>query len=178
MDLTTMLVNLANGITAPLWRLLWVIGALAGMLYAGHVLMKMMRASRFPDQAHVITIGDVVGMLMVAACMVNLSVLINATWNSMGAGTVSFGPISYDGAADFGVFAAAINAVLTLASIAGGYFFFKGVLLLRRATVAGHSSHGADDLVWRAVTHMFGGACLVQVTKVIDAARTTLGLVW
>jgi hypothetical protein len=110
--------------------------------------------------------------------MVNLSVLINATWNSMGTGTISYGPISYDGAADFGVFAAAINAVLTLASIAGGYFFFRGVLLLRRATVAGHSSHGADDLVWRAVTHMLGGACLVQVTKVIDAARTTLGLVW
>lgn len=177
MDLTTMLVNL-GGLAAPLWRLLWAIAALAGTLYMGNMLMKMSRASRFPDQAHVFTFGELVGVSIVAACMVNLSKLINAAWNSMGTGTVTFGPISYGGAAEFGVFAAAINAVLTLASIAGGYFFFKGLLLWRRANVSGHSSHGADDLVWRAVTHMFGGAALVQIARMIDAARATLGLVW
>jgi len=173
-----MLINLENGLTAPLWRLLWVAGGLVGFLYMAHVLLRMNRASRFPDQAHAVSMGDVLGVAVAAACMVNLSVFINATWNSMGTGTIAYGPISYDGAADFGVFAAAINAVLTLVSIAGGYFFFRGVLLWRRATVSGHTSHGADDLVWRAVTHMLGGACLVQVTNVVDAARSTLGLVW
>jgi len=173
-----MLINFETSMTAPLWRLLWVIGALVGFLYMGHVLLRMHRASRFPDQSHAVTLGDLVGVAIAAACMVNLSVFINATWNSMGTGTISYGPISYDGAADFGVFSAAINAVLTIVSIAGGYFFFKGLLLWRRATVSGHTSHGADDLVWRSVTHMFGGACLVQVTNVIDAARATLGLAW
>lgn len=177
MDLAQMLVKLANDLTGPLWRLLWVIAALAGFLYFGHVLMKMHRASRFPGQ-HSVTLGDVVSVAIVAATMVNLSAFINATWNSMGAGTIAYGPISYSGAAVFGVFAAAINAVLTLASIAGGYFFFKGVLLLRRATAAGHSSHGADDVVWRAITHMLGGACLVQIADMIDRFRTTLGLIW
>jgi len=176
-DLAQMLVNLANDLTAPLWRLLWVTAALAGFLYFGHVLMKMHRASRFPGQ-HAVTLGDVVSVALVAATMVNLSAFINATWNSMGRGTITYGPISYSGAAGFGVFAAAINAVLTLASIAGGYFFFKGVLLLRRATAAGHTSHGADDVVWRAVTHMLGGACLVQIADMIDRFRTTLGLIW
>lgn len=177
MDLTTMLVNLANGLSGPLWRLLWVIGGLAGLLYAGHALLKVTRASRFPDQGH-FTYGDVLGVLIVAACMVNLAGLINATWNSMGTGTVSYAPISYGGVAEFGVFAAAINAVLTLVSIAGGYFFFKGLLLFRRATVAGHTSHATDDLVLTALTHMFGGSALVQITHVIDAARATMGLFW
>jgi hypothetical protein len=176
-DLAEMLVTLANDLTEPLWRLLWVVAGLAGLLYFGHVLMKMHRASRFPGQ-HSVTLGDVVGVSVVAATMVNLSGFINATWNSMGTGTIAYGPISYSGAADFGVFADAINAVLTLASIAGGYFFFKGVLLLRRATVAGHTSHGADDVVWRAITHMLGGACLVQIADMIDRFRMTLGLVW
>jgi hypothetical protein len=176
-DLAEMLVKLANDLTEPLWRLLWVVAGLAGLLYFGHVLLKMHRASRFPGQ-QTVTLGDVVGVSVVAATMVNLSAFINATWNSMGSGTIAYGPISYSGAADFGVFADAINAVLTLASIAGGYFFFKGVLLLRRATVAGHTSHGADDVVWRAITHMLGGACLVQIADMIDRFRMTLGLVW
>ncbi len=177
MDLATMMVNLADELTAPAWKLLWVVAALCGTAYFGHIILKMMRASQFPGQRS-LTLGDVAAVAIVAACMLNLSQLINAAWNSMGTGTVSYGPISYSGAASFGVFAAAINAVLTLVSVAGGYFFFRGVLLWRKAAVAGDSSHGTDDVVWRAATHMLGGACLVQITDMIERLRSTLGLVW
>ena len=177
MDLATMMVNLANEITGPAWKLLWVVSALCGTAYFGHIVGKMMRASQFPGQRS-LTLGEVGIVAIIAACMVNLSQLINVTWNSFGAGTVSYGPISYSGAASFGVFAAAINAVLTLVSISGGYFFFRGVLLWRRAAVAGDSSHGTDDVAWRASTHMIGGAALVQIADMIERLRSTLGLVW
>jgi hypothetical protein len=177
MDLAKILVNLSDGLTAPLWRLLWVLGALVGTLLIGHVLLKMVKASKFPGQ-HPLTLGEVVLAALVAALMVNLSGVINAAWNSMGSGTTTYGPISYGGAAPFGQLAPAINAVLTLASISGGYFFFKGLLVLKKATLGGESSHHGDDAVWRAFTHLLGGACLVQIADVIDRFRQTAGLAW
>ena len=60
--------------------------------------------------------------------------------------------------------------------MAGGIFFIRGLIILKRATVDG-SAQGADD-VWRAATHMIGGALLVRNDLFIDAARTTFGLWW
>jgi hypothetical protein len=177
MDLAQILVNLSDGLTAPLWRLLWVLGGVVGLFVFGRTLLKMLKASRFPGQ-HALTIGDVVLMALVATLMVNMSSFINATWNSLGSGTTTYGPISYSGAAPFGRLAPAINAVLTLASISGGYFFFRGLLLLKKAAVGGESSQGGDDAVWRAITHLIGGACLVQISDVIDRFRQTAGLAW
>ena len=176
MDLSSMIIALTNSMTAPMWRLLFAVGGLTGFLYFGGALAKVARSTRFPGEPPV-TVGDVLGVLFVAAMLANLSTVINKAWNSMGAGVISYGPITYGGAASFGVFALAINAVLTLVSISGGYFFFKGLLLLKRA-VSGQSSHGADDFVWRAFTHMFGGAALVQITNMIDALDQSLGNAW
>ena len=176
MDISAMIVALATSMTAPMWQLLFAFGGLTGFLYFGGAVSKVARATRFPGEPPV-TIGDVLGVLFVAAMMANLSTVINRAWNSMGAGVITYGPITYSNAASLGVFAVAINAVLTLVSISGGYFFFKGLLFLKRA-VSGHSSHGADDFVWRAVTHMFGGAALVQITNMIDALDQSLGNAW
>lgn len=177
MDLAQMIIQFAATFSVAMWRLLWVLGALVGTVYVGTSLMRMQRASRFPGQAPV-TVGDILPIILIGGLLLNLSRFINATWNSVGTGTVSYGAISYSGAAAFGVFADAINAVLTLASVAGGYFFFKGVVLLKKASTDGHSSHGADDFVWRAMTHMFGGTALVQIADVTDAFRQSFGLFW
>ncbi len=177
MDLSQMIVHFASTFSVAMWRLLWVVAALVGTVYVGAALLRMQRASRFAGQAQV-TLGDILPIILIGGLLLNLSRFINATWNSFGTGTVSYGAISYGGAADFGRFAESINAVLTLASVAGGMFFFKGVLLLKKASVDGQSSYGADDSVWRALTHMFGGAALVQIPDVIDAFRQSFNLFW
>lgn len=175
MDISTMLIDLAREVPAALWMLLWALGALVGTLYCGSAIVRMARASRLPGQAPV-TVGDIAPVMVVGALMYNLSAFINAAWNTLGTGTVSYGPISYAGAAEFGKFAAAINAVLTLASAAGGCYFFKGLLLLKNATAGGQS--GGEDLVWRAITHMLGGVLIVQIADTIERFRQSLHLFW
>lgn len=177
MDLSQMIVNFASTFSVAMWRFLWVLGGLVGLLYVGAALRRMQRASMFPGQSQV-TLGDILPIILIGGVLLNLSGFINATWNSFGAGTVSYGPISYSGASVFGKFADAINAVLTLASVAGGLFFFRGVLLLKKASMDGQSSHGMDDYVWRAITHMVGGAMMVQIPDAIDAFRQSLQLFW
>jgi hypothetical protein len=177
MDLAEILVNLSNGLTQPLWRLLWVLGAVVGTLCLGLSLQKMQRASRFADQ-QTISWSEVLVVALIATLMLNMSTFINAVWNSMGSGTTTYAAISYAGTASFGRLSKAIDAVLTLVSISGGYFFFKGLWVLKKATVGGQSSNGSGDEVWRAMTHLFGGSALINITSVIDAFRQTAGLSW
>lgn len=177
MDLAQMVIQFANHFSVAIWRFLWVLGALVGTWYVGHSLLRMQRASRLPSQTPV-TMGDILPIILIGGVLLNLSSFINATWNSFGAGTVSYGPISYRGAADLGRFAEAINAVLTIASVAGGLFFFRGILLLKKACMDGQSSHGADDSVWRAITHMVGGVMLIQIPHTIEAFRQSFNLFW
>ncbi|MEB0221336.1 conjugal transfer protein TraQ [Pseudomonas sp. AB12(2023)] len=177
MDLSQMIVNFASTFAVVFWKLLWAVGLLVGMIFVGASLMKMQRASRIPGHSPV-TFGDILPIIIVGGLLANLSKFINTTWNSFGTGTVSYGPISYSGAAEFGRFADAINAVLTLASIAGGVFFFKGVLLLKKASMDGQSNQGADDAVWRAITHMVFGSMLVQIPDAIEAFKISFKIVW
>ena len=100
MDLAQMIVHFANTFSVALWRFLWVLGALVGTVYVGTSLLRMQRASRFPGQSPV-TIGDILPIILIGGLLLNLSSFINATWNSFGAGTVSYGPISYSVASDF-----------------------------------------------------------------------------
>ena len=177
MDISSMLISFSRDITASVWKLLWVLGALVGTIYVGSALLRMSRASRLPGQQPV-TLGDILPVILVGALLLNLSIFINKAWNSMASGTVSYGPVAYAQAAEFGKFADAINAVLTLASLAGGCYFFKGVILLKRAAMEGQSSQGADDSVWRALTHMLGGCLLVQIADTIERFRQSLHIFW
>ena len=177
MDLASMIVAFANPFSAALWRFLWVLGGVTGLFYVGSSLRRMQRASLFPGH-NPVTLSDILPVILVGGLLANLSKFINTTWNSFGQGVVTYGAVSYSGAASFGRFADAINAVLTLASVAGGVFFFKGVLLLKKAAMDGQSSHGADDSVWRALTHMVFGALLVQIPDAIEAFRQSFHLVW
>ncbi|MCC7005919.1 MAG: conjugal transfer protein TraQ [Ottowia sp.] len=177
MDLAQMIIRFANEFSVAMWRLLWVLGAVVGISYVGSSLMRMQRASRFPGHSPV-TFGDILPVILVGALLLNLSRSINVAWNTFGTGVVTYGPISYGGVADFGRLAEAVNAALTIASVAGGFFFFKGCLLLKKPWMDGQSSHGAEDYVWKAITHMLGGSALVQITQMIEAFRHSLKLFW
>jgi hypothetical protein len=175
-DLGTMVVHAASSLSVVLWTLLWAISGLVGTLYAGQTLMKMHRASVHPGHHQSVGIGQVAILLIVAAILLNLSKFINLAWKSVGSGDVAYGPISYAPAASFGQLGPVINACLTLGSVAGGFYAFKGVLLLKKAAIDGNTAHGSDDNVWRGLTHILAGAVLVQIPQFIDAARQTLGL--
>lgn len=177
MDLAAMMVKFASELSGVMWRFLWVLGALIGTLYVGGALLRLVRSHSVQGSPPV-TVGEIVPVILVGGLMANLSSFINATWNTFSSGAVNYGPIAYEGAADFGKFADAINAVLTLASIAGGVFFMKGVMLLKKSAMEGHSSGGSEDTTWRALTHMLFGSVLVQIPDAIDAFRSSFGLFW
>lgn len=177
MDISSMLINLARDAASTMWLALWALGELVGTLYCGSALLRISRANRLPGQPPV-TLGEILPVMLVGGLMYNLSIFINTTWNSMGTGTVAYGAVAYATGTTFGRFAGAINAVLTLASIAGGYFFFKGMVLLKRAVAEGNNSQGGEDIVWRAMVHMLGGSMLVQIAEMIERFRQSMHLVW
>jgi hypothetical protein len=177
MDLSEMIIHFARDFPEAMWRFLWVLGAVVGTVYVGTSLLRMARASRLPGQSPV-TVGDILPVIIIAGLMLNLSVFINKAWNSFSTGTITYGPVAYAQAAEFGRFAEAINAVLSIASVAGGCYFFRGLLLLKRASLEGQSSQGADDSVWRALTHMVGGVFIVQIAETIERFRQSFHLFW
>ncbi|AYN18971.1 MULTISPECIES: conjugal transfer protein TraQ [Pseudomonas] len=177
MDLASMIISAANSLVAALWALLWSLSALAGMVYAGSVLRRMQLATIEPGHRP-ITLGSTFAVLVIGAALFNMPGMITATWNSYGSGATTYGAISYSGAENFGKFKEAVNAVLTLAAFAGGCFFFKGLLLMKKAVIEGEGSQGADDAVWRGLTHMIFGAALTHVDKVIEAFQATFKLYW
>ncbi|MBI3903274.1 MAG: conjugal transfer protein TraQ [Nitrosomonadales bacterium] len=177
MDLSQMIVEGANSLVEPMWHFLWVLSTLVGTVYCGFAFLRLIRASRFPGPSQV-TFGDILPVLIISGLLANLAVFINSVWNTFGTGTVTYGPISYDGAADFGRLADAINAVLTLASVGGGFYCFRGMLFLKKSCVDGYSTHGSGDYFARAMTHLFGGAALVRIAEMIEAFRQTTHLYW
>jgi hypothetical protein len=178
MDLAEMVVRFADGFSVAMWRFLFVLGTVVGVLYAGGALLRMQQASALPGH-NPVGFGGVLGVLVVGALLANLSTVIDAVWHSFGTGgTVTYGPVSYEGAADFGRLKDAVNAVLTIAGVAGGIFFFRGLLLLKKSCMDGHSSSAGEDTVWRAVVHMICGALLVQMPDFFEAVRQSFGLYW
>lgn len=171
-----MIVDFANSFNTSFWRFLWGISALIGFIWAGSALIKMGKASRFPGQSPV-TFGDILPLLIIAAVIFNLSGFINNVLTSVGLGTTSYGPLSYSGAAVVGGrFEQMINAALTIAAMFGGVFCIKGVLLLKKA-FGGYQGQG-EDFTWKAITHILGGAILVNIPRFLEAAQTSLGIAW
>jgi hypothetical protein len=177
MDLASMIIAAAKSLTGVMWLLLWSLGALVGIVYAGSVLRRMQLASIQPGRRP-ISAGGTLMVLIIGALLFNLSGTIGTVWTTFSVGESNYGAISWSGAEQFGKFKDAVNAVLTLASVAGGFFCFKGLMLLKKASIDGESSNGADDLIWRAMTHLIAGAGLVHIDKMIDAFQQTFKLYW
>ena len=177
MDLASMIIAAANSLTGVIWALLWSLGALLGIVYAGTVLRRMQLASIQPGRRP-ISGGGTMMVLIIGALLFNLSGTIGTVWTTFSEGQSNYGAISWSGAEQFRKFKESVNAVLTLASLAGGFCCCKGVLLLKKASIEGESSNGADDMIWRALTHLIAGAGLVHVDKMIDAFQETFKLYW
>lgn len=177
MDISQMVIQFAPEFANALWKLLWALGNAVGLSYLGGVLLKFIRASKQPNQQNQFSFGESLMVVLVAVLLYNLNKTIGFTWNSFGSGMISYGPISYDMGSESGRLNEVVGAVLTLVSVFGGCFCFKGLLLLKKGSTGG-SSHGAEDYVWSAFTHIFFGAALVKIAETIDAFRTSFRLFW
>ncbi|KIZ49139.1 conjugal transfer protein TraQ [Pseudomonas oryzihabitans] len=177
MDLASMIIAASNSLVPVFWVLLWSLGGLIGILYSGMALQRMQSASIHPGRRP-ITLGGTLIVLIIGAAIFNLAKTITIGWNTFADSSVSFGLISYSGADDFGRFKDAVNAVLSLAGVAGGFFSLKGLMCLKKATVDGESSRGSEDVSIKGITHIVAGAALVNVDKMIEAVRQTFHLFW
>lgn len=175
MDLSAALANLVNRLTGPFWALLF---GLAGLLALGYLLSfgsRMIRANTHPGQTPPVTMGEGAMALLISAALAQLPSAFSKVSATVSLGAVSYGAIDYPGAASFGKLAPAINAVLTLAAMAGGTFALRGWIYLRKAS----SSAGAgEDLGWKGCTHIFGGVALIQLVQVIEMLRKSTGGLW
>ncbi len=170
MDISSMVENMSTSTSAALWVLMWALGQLVGLFTGGIALKRLVKANSDSSRPP-LTIGDIVPLLLIGACMMNMSSMINNVWTTFGQGDVSFDAISYDPASGFGALSTTVNAVLTIVAVFGGMFFFKGLMLLKRGSLEGQSSNGAQggDTIARAITHMIGGAFLINITAILDA---------
>ncbi|WP_233468566.1 conjugal transfer protein TraQ [Zooshikella ganghwensis] len=157
------------------WPLLWALGGLCGIWFSGTTVMRVIRANRFPG-APMISAKEAIGLMISAALMANLSVFINNFWNSYGSGQTVYGALSYSGAAGLGQLSAALGAVLTIASVFGGFYFFKGLLMFKNAQVGDSSQSG--DQAWRGLGVMLFSSALINIVPMIESFRQTFGLVW
>ena len=72
MDLASMIIAAANSLTGVIWALLWSLGALLGIVYAGTVLRRMQLASIQPGRRP-ISGGGTMMVLIIGALLFNLS---------------------------------------------------------------------------------------------------------
>jgi hypothetical protein len=175
MDLSEALINLVNNLVGPFWRIVFALGACLGIWYTFHVGMKLIKANNLPGQPAV-NGGELLVCLVIATCLFHYSGFMQRVAGTMSLGTISYSALDYPGASNFGKLAPAVNAVLTLASMAGGGFAFKGLLLIRRASSGG--GHAGDDLGWKGATHVFGGAALINIVQTIELFRQSAGGLW
>lgn len=165
-ELSDAFINVVKNITDPAWSLIWALGLLVGTLWTANILIRLSK-SRVPGNQPVST-GEFFAVLFVAAMLSHYSGWISSVSNSMGLGDASFGPISYvSSSGDLGRFAEVINAAMTFASLMGGIYGFKGLLLLRKSASGGGQG---KDLVGKAVVHIIFGGLLVRIAEFISAA--------
>lgn len=177
MDLGSMVVKASTELSNAIWPFLWIVGGLCGFWYCSITVMRIIRGVRLPG-APVITVMEAISLFIAASLMANLSVFINKFWNSFKDGETVYGPLSYSGAAELGQLSVVISSVLTMVSLFGGFYFFKGLLLFASANMKGGSGHGSNDEVWRALGHMLWSSALINIISMIESFRQTFGLVW
>ena len=179
MDLSEMVINFANDISDVTWELLFALAMLLGVLTAGFALLKYNRETAIAGNygSHEASPGKLILRLMIAAMLLNIAAMINATSNTLSLGAFEYTAISYAEEGDFGRFADTINAVLTLVQVAGGIFFLIGLRGLYRSTSDAHSS-GTDDTAMRGIVQMLFGCILAQIDIFLDLLRDSLGLYW
>lgn len=169
-ELSVAFINLINNIAEPFWILLFAIAAFLGLLWTIGVAVKM-RRSTVPG-ATPVSMGEIAGVMIVAAFLSHYSSMLGAFSSSLGMGEITFGVISYaDEGGDLGEFAGVINAALTFVMMMGGVFGIKGFYLLKQK-VSGESKSG--DLALQAFIHVFAGGLLVRIAQLLSALANSI----
>lgn len=177
MDLSQALINFVQNTVHPFWNLIFKIAACLGCWYVLSVIVRLAKANQYPGQHQPVSGGEVFLAFLFGAVLVNYTSAMNHVSASLGMGAISFSALDYPEAQGFGQLAPAINAVLTLASMAGGAFALKGILLIARASTGG-GAYASHDVGWKGATHVIAGAALANVVQVIEMLRHSTGGLW
>ncbi|OWV31242.1 conjugal transfer protein TraQ [Halomonas campaniensis] len=176
-DLMSMVVSAAENLQTAFWLMLWSIAGLIGFIYGGKTILEWVKDTQRPGPPQ-ISNGAKISVFFIGVFLANLPFLINTTSESLGLTARGYSPISYASTERYGLLAQGIDAVLTLATMFGGWFALKGLLLLRSASEQSGRGQYAGDSVSKGLGHIVAGACLVQIPSVLDAAAETVNLAW
>lgn len=176
-DLVSAVINAANNLSAAFWAFLWVLAGLLGFIFGAKTIYAWIQDTQRPGPPTVSN-GSKLSVFFIGVFLVNLPRFIDMTSESIGLGTRGYSPIAYSNTEQFGALAQGIDAVLTLAAMFGGWFALKGLLLLKAAAETSGRGQYSSQTMAQGLGHMVGGACLVQIPKVIDLAVETLGISW
>ncbi|PCE30078.1 conjugal transfer protein TraQ [Burkholderia ubonensis] len=172
MDLTTIVVNIARDII-EFQALAQTVAAGVGIFYCAKAISDAVKKTGSPGAD--ISGQSVFAAFFIGALIVRFSGAMNSTLASMGEGEATYGLVSYSGASGAGVFAPAINAILTIISTFGWWYGLKGWTMLRKAS-SGGGGGGYEDHAWKGFIHILGGASLVNITTTLDAFKATIGM--
>ena len=175
MDLSAALSHLVASIVGPFWKLLFGFAGLLALIYVLQFASRVMRANQHPGHAPPVSMGEGIFVLLLGAALVNMPAAFSRVSNTLSLGAVSYGAIDYPGAANFGKLAPAVNAVLTIAAMAGGAYALRGLIYFKKATSGGQSG---EDLGWKGCTHLFGGIALIQLVQLVEMLRNSTGGLW
>lgn len=176
-DLSEVVISAANSLVNPFWKFMWALTALVGFIYCGKTVYAWMKDTQHPGPPQVST-GSKISVFFIGVALVNFAKIMNAGGETLGLGARGFSAISYSSTSNLGSMSKAIDAVLTLAAMFGGYFGFKGLTMLRSASEMSGRGQYAGQLSQKAIVHILGGACLIQIPAFLNACKETLKLTW
>lgn len=176
-DLMSMVVSAANNLQTAFWIMLWSIAGLTGLYFGAKTIYAWFKDTQQPGPPQVSN-GAKISVFFIGVFLANLPFFIDTTSESIGLTARGYSPISYASTERYGLLAQGIDAVLTLATMFGGWFALKGLLLLRSASEQSGRGQHAGDSVSKGLGHIVAGALLVQIPGVLEAAAETVNLAW
>ena len=84
--------------------------------------------------------------------------------------------IAYVQPGSFGAAAGAVNAILSLAKLAGVGFVMNGISIWRKSLLDGHTALSASESISKGNVKFVAGVLLVFNDRVIDATLASLGI--
>ena len=182
--LDAMIVDLMRDIWLPMHALITGFAYLAGLLFIVVGIMRLLKSSQdgargpggigtiftFITAGVLFSLDQVMGAF--STSITGTTVVTNGVTFSSGSGTLGIGN-ALDPAAQDHV-AAVISGVLSFMIIIGWISFVRGFFLLREFADSGGQSQNASLMA--AITHIFGGAILVNLGPFMNMVQETLGL--
>ena len=172
-DLASMLISFTDNVTESAWTLMWALGGLIGVILAGMIVSRFASASSGNPGATHVSMFEVFGILIVSVFLFSYANTLNIMVQTGGFDDATYSAVSYAGAEGMGELTAVVNAALTLTTIFGGVFSFRGWLMVPKS----FKPHGGDH-IYSAITHIIFGGLLVVIPQVISRFGESMGVAW